>query len=63
MTTDLGWRDARVVQPDHVVFGDASRRQGSEQQVSTEVLWGAHEQACPLHGAVHLQHHSKAQGG
>ena len=56
MMTDLGRRDARVVESDHVVSGDACCRQCLEQQVCTEVLGSTHQQTRSLHRAVHLPH-------
>lgn len=54
MRTDLGGRDARIVESDHVLSGDACCRQCLEQQVCTEVLGSTHQQTRSLHRAVHL---------
>jgi hypothetical protein len=60
MMTDLGRRDARVVESDHVVSGDACCRQCLEQQVCTEVLGSTHQQTRSLQRAVHLEKKRKS---
>lgn len=55
---DLGRGDARIVEPDHEVVGNASFGEGFEQQVCTVVLGSAHQEAGSLDCPVHLSHHT-----
>ena len=55
---DLSRGNARVVQPDHELVGDAGCGEGLEQQVCAVVLGSTHQQAgtfdCPVHLSGHI---------